>query len=340
MPHTRWSSLMAFVCAMSAVAAVTSCSSEGGGGGGDAGGPTVAPTSEGTAAPVVAKAGEPWLAYESKSARIRLVRPDGSDDHALDDVTSGAEDNPDWSPDGQQLAFVGMGSDGTGNPGLWVIGADGSGLRRVVGCASPCQYLDDPAWSPDGRSIAYSRMAPDATHGGTLESVDVASGATRTVATGKLGEFFSGVRFAPDGTQLVAEHVRATAGDYENVIGVTLTRIDAATGALTPLTKPELFAETADWSPSGDVISFSALRVPGAERKDLYVIGADGTGMRRVTTLTEGDAVHSEFVDDSSVIFVHTSDQSIRRVDLATGKVSAFAAQPVIGFHPRLRPVG
>jgi WD40-like Beta Propeller Repeat len=47
-----------------------------------------------------------------------------------------------WSPDGSRLAFCGPG-------GIWVIGADGSGLRKVI------PNGENPSWSPDGSRIAY-----------------------------------------------------------------------------------------------------------------------------------------------------------------------------------------
>jgi Tol biopolymer transport system component len=48
-----------------------------------------------------------------------------------------------WSPSGRQLAFESPG-------GIWVINADGSGLRQV---ALPGRRA--PVWSPDGSRIAY-----------------------------------------------------------------------------------------------------------------------------------------------------------------------------------------
>ena len=47
-----------------------------------------------------------------------------------------------WSPDGSRLAFCGPG-------GIWVIGVDGSGLRKVI------PNGENPSWSPDGSRIAY-----------------------------------------------------------------------------------------------------------------------------------------------------------------------------------------
>src|SRR5206468_3592395 len=58
---------------------------------------------------------------------------------------------PAWSPDGTKLAFV---SDRDGQPGIWVMGADGSGPSRLV--SGPATPMARPAWAPDGRSIAFA----------------------------------------------------------------------------------------------------------------------------------------------------------------------------------------
>lgn len=61
--------------------------------------------------------------------------------------------HPDWSPDGQWLAFA---SDRGGEFDVWVVRPDGSGLRRVTSGAGTKTW---PAWSPDGRKILYTRSS-------------------------------------------------------------------------------------------------------------------------------------------------------------------------------------
>jgi dipeptidyl aminopeptidase/acylaminoacyl peptidase len=82
---------------------------------------------------------------------LRVMDADGShvrvlleSDGELSDGISipGCEGALAWSPDGSRLAFCGPG-------GIWVIGADGSGLRKVI------PNGENPSWSPDGSRIAY-----------------------------------------------------------------------------------------------------------------------------------------------------------------------------------------
>jgi Tol biopolymer transport system component len=68
-----------------------------------------------------------------------LVESDGKFSDGILRDCGGA---PAWSPDGSRLAFCGPG-------GIWVIGADGSGLRKLIPNGV------NPSWSPDGSRIAY-----------------------------------------------------------------------------------------------------------------------------------------------------------------------------------------
>ena len=61
---------------------------------------------------------------------------------------------PRWSPDGKTIAFV---SDRSGAYEIWLIGADGNGLRQITfGGASGTSF---PLWSPDGGRLLF-RTAP------------------------------------------------------------------------------------------------------------------------------------------------------------------------------------
>ena len=64
-----------------------------------------------------------------------------------------SEAAPKWSPDGKQIAFV-HAVPSTNRRGIFVMNADGSGLRHVT----PGAYeAESPSWSADGRRIAYTQ---------------------------------------------------------------------------------------------------------------------------------------------------------------------------------------
>jgi Tol biopolymer transport system component len=56
-----------------------------------------------------------------------------------------------WSPDGRQIAFTRVVPPNTFD--IWVVNADGSGLRQLTGEPGSDNY---PAWSPEGTAIVYS----------------------------------------------------------------------------------------------------------------------------------------------------------------------------------------
>lgn len=58
--------------------------------------------------------------------------------------------HPDWSPDGQWIAFA---SDRSGELEIWVVRPDGSGLKQITSGPGSKTW---PAWSPDGKKILYT----------------------------------------------------------------------------------------------------------------------------------------------------------------------------------------
>ena len=89
----------------------------------------------------------------------------GADGSAARRLTPEAEDEsqPRWSPDGRWIASL---STVDGKPSVMVMGADGSGRRRLVAYDSsndPLAYQgvgEQIAWSPDSRSLAFLSADP------------------------------------------------------------------------------------------------------------------------------------------------------------------------------------
>ena len=65
-------------------------------------------------------------------------------------ITSDGMQNmqPDWSPDGQWLAFHSR-----ARRGVWIVPGTGGPARQVV------EFGSDPAWSPDGQSLVFTSDA-------------------------------------------------------------------------------------------------------------------------------------------------------------------------------------
>lgn len=98
-----------------------------------------------------------WLAFYSAgiNTRINIVRTDGLGlrtivgPGSIFDKTEYPSD-PQWSPDGQWIAFIG-GSGPTTN--IYIVRSDGSDLKRLTFSMNVTEY----AWSPDGKMLLYSQ---------------------------------------------------------------------------------------------------------------------------------------------------------------------------------------
>ncbi len=87
------------------------------------------------------------------TSALWLMDRHGHDQRAVMDDNDGHFDVPgEWSPDGSLLAFSRTRFERgrrTSGPALYVVRADGSGLRKLT------DNGDEPTWSPDGRHIAF-----------------------------------------------------------------------------------------------------------------------------------------------------------------------------------------
>ena len=113
---------------------------------------------------------------------LRTIRSDGMGQSELL-LPSGGADRlaPAWSPDATQVAFVKHTypePNGTGGVSeVWLVGADGTALRRLAD-SPDAQSL---AWSPDGSQLLASSFGGE---NGRVDLIDVASGARRKLAGG------------------------------------------------------------------------------------------------------------------------------------------------------------
>lgn len=99
--------------------------------------------------------------------------------------------SPSFSPDGDFIAFV---SDRTGEPQIYVMGADGSNPKRLTFAGS---YNADPDWGPDGK-IAYSGQ-----RGNSLDVLTVTMHGKMQRLTPGQGKRSLEPTWSPDGKRLI-----------------------------------------------------------------------------------------------------------------------------------------
>jgi len=108
-----------------------------------------------------------WLYDARRKTEARLLVP-----------STDAEYSPEFSPDGQQLAFI---SDRSGAAQIWISGLNGGQPRKITALRDGDLPMA-PAWSPDGSKIAFFCRSRGLNY---AYETDVATGVTRPLRGGE-----------------------------------------------------------------------------------------------------------------------------------------------------------
>lgn len=104
-----------------------------------------------------------------------------------------------FSPDGSRIA-VGIRNRAGIQGAVYVLGADGSGLRRVT---QPALGALDPSWTPDGRHLLFTTHCCDPAHAAVWRVGADGTGAVQLTRPGARHDFFPSA--SPDGRSLAFE---------------------------------------------------------------------------------------------------------------------------------------
>lgn len=198
-----------------------------------------------------------------------------------------------WSPDGERIAFTGIVGFRNGDGAepimrLFSVRADGSDLRAIRGSKG----ATGPVFSPDGRTVAFTRVIdrPSPTtvdgkfweegfFGSTIWAIDLATGAQRRLTPWRDGLSYVASSFSPDGSTLLASREDDLLTYEPQPVALKLDGSGAR-----PLFND---GSEAVYSPDGSKIALIRRTVEygdeHGEDTDLYVIDADGGGVRRLT---------------------------------------------------------
>ncbi len=212
-------------------------------------------------------------------ASVWVMNADGSEQRLVTRSKKALGPGLAWSP-GTQLVFSNLERDDV--LALLAVNADGSGLRHVTPGGKRVSLDEQPAWAPDGR-IFFDREDADSSEICSVKS----DGSSLTLVTAAPQP--TSFSLSPDGQWLLLWDrakdalVRVPAsGEGESVVLVDkLSRYIARYS-------PSFYAVASSWSPDGSQIAFAADGSRWSKPSALYIVNADGSGLRKVPNADRG----------------------------------------------------
>jgi Tol biopolymer transport system component len=233
-----------------------------------------------------------WIAVcVNNTDGIRVMLADGS--QVSEPITESWSCDPDWSPDGDRLAFVVHGYN------LAVADQDGGNIQVLTACSGICEF---PDWSPNAKKIVFNtghlkRVGSNEYISGGDILVMNADGSEQVVIYDQC--VASHATWSPDSRQIAFQ---ADCNDRKDIY-----KMDADGGNVTQLTTgPGNHTEPA-WSPDGKFIAFVA-------GNKLSFMKKDGSRLRQ---LPAEDAHFPAWSPDGQYIAFNTKSGQVRviRVD-------------------------
>jgi Tol biopolymer transport system component len=137
---------------------------------------------------------------------------EGKDDHP---ENTGA---PAWSPDGKTIVFSADRRAGQGTL-LYLVGADGSNLRRLTAPRQGAWFLHDrkPAWSPDGKTVAFAsnRHVSSGDHAADFDIYTVGGDGSDVLQLTEDPGVADDPTYSPDGKRIFFASTRDAKNAYE-----------------------------------------------------------------------------------------------------------------------------
>ena len=302
-----------------------------------------------------AQSGPPRLAYQWLAGGgdgVFIDYFDGSTPSPIPDDSPGDQIHPDFSPDGESLAFIASTAEGGT---VWIANADGSDQKEVAGCDAPCLFYDYVDWSPDGAELLLLRFNGPAGEGGipassTLVRLDLATGETSELITSEPFTFFNNPRWSPDGTSYC---LNLLSGDDTGLTGsaIAVGSIDGGTPA--EITERSEFGGYCDWHPTDNLLVFTTYDLQDFQEMDperasnLFTVRPDGTELQPLTAYEPGGVRATQprwSPDGQQIVFTKVEgsgmgSRTLAALTLADGSVGPiFGTEYINGTHPVLAP--
>jgi Tol biopolymer transport system component len=232
--------------------------------------------------------------------------------------------DPAWSPNGTKIAFVRQA--GNTSSDLFLINADGSGLRRLTSGND----VGAPVWSPDGSKIAFSGL------NGNSPGLFIV-GADGSVLRQPEGGWPSTPSWSPDGKKLA--YVVSWGADPS--VDLVVESADGSDHG------PQVYQRCGDkfgqagkyiaWSPDGSRIAFVCGASFGGDSPAtwLFVASTDGSDLRKIVTVpvnkNDFDPIRSPSwsPDSKSLVYEATVDLPNAGTRQSIFTVAADGSKPI-----------
>lgn len=225
----------------------------------------------------------------------------------------------DQQPAGEsgQIAFI---SDRSGNPEIYIINSDGSGVRQLT---SNGRVNRSPVWSPGGDKIAFS----SGTSGQSDIYVMNADGTEQTRLTDGSSDNLTPT-WSPDGNKIA--FATLIAGGYQ----IQVMDADGTNVAQLTDTSSTIANLAPKWSPDGRSILFYSTRDQGDA--EIYVMDSDGSDQRRVTLSPDSDGSPAWSPDGLTIAFDsrRSADTEIYRMSVLGDGVRNISQSPGADHMP------
>jgi serine/threonine protein kinase len=224
---------------------------------------------------------------------------------------------PSISPDGMQIAFTRVTSDG--NQQIWLIDTDGRNLRPLL---KNGQFGRAPEWSPDGSKIVFETAAP----GSEMRQHDLAIADVRSGKLHMLTETTSwegGPTWSPDGTR-IAFHARSSGSNCMQIyiVDVASRQTEQLSKLDNQQCRPQSEGEFwPDWSPNGRQLAFGH-KLNGREQLAIFDISSKELQILDTGSLPAG---HPRWSADGKQLLFHQAQDdvlSLAHYDIKSGKVT------------------
>lgn len=215
-----------------------------------------------------------------------------------------------FSPDGSMIVF--QREDTLGNRDIWVMNASGGDERNLT--QTPDIREQHPRFSVDGAHVVYDANREETEEDGGADGVQnyeiyrhsMATGAIQRLTNWPHWDMYPAI--GADGNRFVWRraftHPDTGERNFEIMVG------DPSSGAEMNISNHEAVDTNPHLSPSGDLVVFASNRTGAFE---LYIIGADGSQLRRITNGGSPSIAYSRptFSADGQTVYANRSVRGV-----------------------------